>query len=148
MEMTQVPARDGIPEGGIARSNKFPNDSFFGNWKSTDDRIVWDAEVAASGSFEVELFYTCDKENLGSTLQLSFGDASLKGNVTKAVPTGLVGADEDRSPRVESYTQNWERMKLGKIKLEKGKGKLVLQATEIPGEEVMNFRLMTLRRMK
>ncbi|MEN8716451.1 MAG: arylsulfatase [Verrucomicrobiales bacterium] len=148
MEMTQVPARDGIPEGGITRSNKFPNDSFFGGWKSTDDRIVWDAEVAASGSFEVELFYTCDKENLGSILQLSFGDASLKGKVTRAVPTGLVGTDEDRSPRVESYTQNWERMKLGKIKLEKGKGKLVLQATEIPGEEVMNFRLMTLRRLE
>jgi hypothetical protein len=49
---------------------------------------------------------------------------------------------------MESYTQNWERMELGKIKLEKGKGKLVLQATEIPGEEVMNFRLMTFRRIE
>ena len=50
--LTQVPARDANATGGIERSNKFPNDSFFGNWKSTDDTIVWDAVVAESGKFE------------------------------------------------------------------------------------------------
>lgn len=147
MKMTQVPARDAVPEGGIERSNKFPNDSFFGNWKSTDDRIVWNAEVAKAGTFEVELFYTCDEENLGSTIELQFGESKLTGKVEKAAPTGLEGAEEDRFSRVESYTQDWKRMKLGEITLAKGAGELVLKATDIPGAEVMNFRLMTLRRV-
>lgn len=145
---TQIPARDGIPHGGITRSNKFPNDSFFGNWKSTDDRITWEAEVAEGGVYEVQLFYTVAPENVGSKLKLSFNASSLEGAVTKPVPSPLVGAEEDRSPRVESYTQNWGRMTLGKIPLQPGKGDLTLEATEIPGEEVMDFRLLMLKRME
>jgi hypothetical protein len=145
---TQIPARDGIPHGGITRSNKFPNDSFFGKWKSTDDRITWEAEVAEGGVYEVQLFYTVAPENVGSKLKLSFNASSLEGAVTKPVPSPLVGAEEDRSPRVESYTQNWGRMTLGKIPLQPGKGELTLEATEIPGEEVMDFRLLMLKRME
>jgi len=144
---TQVPARDGIPRGNIKRSNKFPNDSFFANWISTDDEITWTAEVAESGKFQVELFYTCEEENVGSTLELSFKGDSLTGKVETATDTELIGASDDRSPRGESYTQEWQRMTLGEIELEKGAGELTLRATEIPGEEVMNFRLLLLKRL-
>lgn len=147
-EWTQVPARDGIPHGGIERSNKFPNDSFFSNWVSTDDSITWEAEVAAAGTFEVQIFYTCTRENVGSTIELRFGDSKLAGTVAKAVESELLGAAEDRSPRVESYTQDWDSMTLGRIDLPKGKGTLTLRATEIPGEEVMDFRLLMLRRIE
>ncbi|NRB73769.1 MAG: sulfatase-like hydrolase/transferase, partial [Verrucomicrobiales bacterium] len=144
---TQVPARDGIPHGNVERSNKFPNDSFFANWISTDDKITWTAEVAESGKFQVELFYTCAEENVGSTLELSFKGNSLTGKVETATDTELLGASDDRSPRGESYTQEWQRMMLGEIELEKGAGELTLRATEIPGEEVMSFRLLLLKRL-
>lgn len=146
MKWTQVPARDGIPHGGIERSNKFPNDSFFTNWTSTEDAVTWDVEVAESGEFEATIYYTCDASNIGSTIELSCGDAGLSGKITQAAETTLVGAGEDRSPRAESYTQNWESMPLGTIKLEKGKGTLQLKATDIAGDEVMDFRLLMLRR--
>ena len=147
MEWTQIPARDGIAHGGIERSNKFPNDSFFTNWTSTDDWITWDAEVAESGEFEVAIYYTCDAENVGSTVELEFGDSTLSGTVDTTAESKLVGADDDRSPRAESYTQNWKSMTLGEIRLEKGEGTLKLKATEVPGEEVMDFRLLTLKRI-
>ena len=38
-------------------------------------------------------------------------------------------------------------MKMGAIKLSAGKGELKLQATEIPGEQAMEFRLLMLRRI-
>lgn len=146
--LTQVPARDAIPSGGIKRSNKFPNDSFFTEWTSKEDAITWQAEVAQSGSYEVELFYTCDPKDVGSTVQLSFGDSVLKGKIQRAAQSELIGASEDRSPRMESYTQDWGRMTLGRIDLTAGKGELQLRALEIPGNEVMDFRLLLLRRLE
>ncbi len=51
--LTYLPARDGESSGGIQRSNRAPNSSYFTNWKSIDDRITWDiyrrAYVAAAG---------------------------------------------------------------------------------------------------
>ncbi|PXA04847.1 N-acetylgalactosamine 6-sulfate sulfatase [Coraliomargarita sinensis] len=147
MAWTQLPSRDAIPVGNIERSNRFPNDSFFTNWTSTGDRIVWDAEVEEAGEFEVRIYYTCDPANVGSILELSFGESTLSGQVTKAYGSDLLGAEQDRSPRMESYVQDWTPMTLGKIKLPAGPGKLTLKATEIPGNEVMDFRLLTLKRL-
>ena len=144
---TQLPARDATPYGNVLRSNKFPNDSYFSNWTSTNDKIVWTAEVAEPGKFQVELFYTCDRTNIGSTLELSFKGKSMSGKIKKGTSTELLGADDDRSPRVESYTQEWQRMTLGEMELEKGLGELVLRASDIPGDEVMNFRLLLLKRL-
>ena len=146
-DWTQIPARDGIPHGGIERSNKFPNDSFFGNWTSLEDSITWEAEVAESGEFEVQIFYTCDPENVGSILELSFGESILTGAVEKAHESPLLGAADDRSPRMESYTQDWVPMTLGTISLTEGKGVLTLKATGIPGAKVMDFRLLMLKRL-
>lgn len=146
MKWTQIPARDGVAHGGIERSNKFPNDSFFTNWTSTDDSITWDAEVAESGEFEATIYYTCPEASLGSTIELSFGEIVLSGKIDQAVESELIGADEDRALRMESYTQDWKPIRLGTIRLEKGKGILKLQATKVPGDEVMDFRLLMLER--
>lgn len=146
-ELTQIPARDGIPHGNVKRSNKFPNDSFFSNWISPNDAITWTTEVAEAGEFEVVLYYTCEEKNVGSEIELSFGESSLVAKVEKANPSEILGAAEDRSPRVESYTQNWEPMTLGKIALPKGKGELKLKAKSVAGDSVMDFRLMLLRRL-
>ncbi len=147
MKWTQIPARDGVAHGGIERSNKFPNDSFFTNWTSTEDSITWDTQVAESGEFEVTIYYTCDADNTGSTIELEFGASALSGTVAEAAESDLVGAEEDRSLRAESYTQNWKSMTLGTIGLEKGEGTLSLRATEIPGASVMDFRLLLLKRL-
>ena len=44
-ETTILSARDGVPGGAIKRSSIHPNDSFFTNWRTTDDRMTWDIEV-------------------------------------------------------------------------------------------------------
>ena len=38
-------------------------------------------------------------------------------------------------------------MLLGKFRLKKGTGKLTLKATELAGSQVMDFRLLTLKRV-
>src|SRR5439155_5321460 len=70
---TTLPARDGVPHGNVRRSARAPNCSYFTNWTSRDDRITWDVAVNTAGRYDVDILYTCAKENVGATVELSFG---------------------------------------------------------------------------
>lgn len=145
---TQIPARDGVAHGNIERSNRHPNCTFFTNWKSMQDSISWNVEVLADGVFEVELYYTAKERDLGSQFELGFGESSLKGTISKAHDPPLVGESRDRGPRIESYTKDFISMDLGKMQLKKGRGNLTLKALKIPGEEVMDVRLLLFKRIE
>lgn len=144
---TQVPARDGTAHGGIKRSNKFPNCSYFTNWTKTEDFITWEVEVGKAGTYEVELWYACPEKDVGSVLELSFLGESLKAMVRYPHDPPLRGMKEDRSPRNESYVKDFRPMKMGKMKLPIGKGELKLRAKKIPGNQALEFRLFMLRRI-
>ena len=145
---TQIPARDGIPHGTIKRSNRFPNNTFFTNWTQVDDKITWDIEVLADGEFEVALYYTCAPENLGTTLELSFGQHKKTIKITTAHNPPLTGMENDRNPRMESYVKDFIPMQMGVMKLKKGKGQLTLKALQIPGKEAIDVRLLLFKRIK
>lgn len=145
-EYTQLPARDGVPHGKIARSNRWPNCSFFTNWTNLGDSMTWDVDVLADGDFEVDLYYTAKKKNLGAEFELRLGDNLLSGTLTEAHAPPLVGKERDKVSRQESYTKDFVAMHLGKIHLEKGKGHLTLKALKIPGQDVMDVRLLMFKR--
>ncbi len=147
-DFTQMPARDGIAHGNIKRSNRYPNCSYFLNWTSLDDKITWDVEVLSDGKFEVEIHYTCPEEDIGSAFKLSLGESILEGKITEPHDPALIGMEHDLVERQESYVKDFKPLKMGTIKLKKGKGTLTLQATDIPGSQVMEFRLMMFKRIK
>jgi hypothetical protein len=145
-DWTQIPARDGTAHGGIKRSNRFPNDSYFTNWASVDDAITWPVDVGVDGTYEVELYYTCPEEDVGATIELSCGDSRLQASIGQAHDSPLLGGEHDRVPRTESFVKNFKPMKLGTIELRKGPAELKLRATDIPGSQVMDFRLMMFKK--
>jgi len=57
-------------------------------------------EVLAVGDFEVVLYYTCPKEDIGSTFELSFGTSKLTGKITEAHNPPLRGMEHDRVKRI------------------------------------------------
>lgn len=146
-EFTQLPARDAIPHGNIRRSNQYPNCSFFTNWTSTDDRITWNIEVPEAGAFETVVYYTCAKEYIGSLIKLQFGTVSIEKRLTLPHDPPLFGFEKDRVKRIESYVKDFIPFNMGIIALPAGKGELVLSATDIKGKEVMDFRLIMLKRI-
>lgn len=145
--ISQLPARDAKPHGTVKRSSIHPNDSYMTHWTSTSDSITWEVEVMESGKYTAELFYTCSEENVGSTIRLSAGGSSSETRVEVAHDPPLEGADRDKVPRIESYTKDFIPMTVGEITLEKGLETIVLTAPEIPGEEVMDVRLLMLQRV-
>jgi arylsulfatase A-like enzyme len=145
---TQIPARDAKWTGEIKRSNRFPNCSYLSNWTSVSDKIYWEVEVPADGTFEVEMQYACDRADLGATVELSFKDARIRRRISIANEVPERGMENDRSgARAESYVKNWATMKLGRIKLKAGRGELALTAPKIPGRGAADFRLLFLTRV-
>ena len=141
-----MPARDGIAHGEIKRSNRFPNCSYFLNWVNPADTITWDAEVAATGDYQVELYYACPQTDVGSTFELTFNENRLAGKIVEPHDSPLIGEKQDRTPRTESYVKRWNVLNMGVMHLDKGPGTLTLKANDMPGGQVMEFRLLMLTR--
>ncbi len=147
LKNTILPAGEAIGTGNVKRSSIHPNDSFLTNWVALDDKIYWDVEVAEDGVFEVEVYYTCPKKDVGSTFSLSFKKEMLLSKVKKSNDPPLKGMEHDKSPRTESYVKDFISLKMGKIILKKGAGRLQLQAKEINKGQVMEFKNLTLKQI-
>lgn len=144
---TQIPARDGVGHGNIVRSNRHPNCTFYTNWIAIDDRITWDVEVLESGNFEVELYYTCPIGDEGATVELSMGDQSVQTKIVVPFDTPLTGMEHDKIVRIESYVKEFKPLSLGVLHLQKGQGQLQLKALTMPGNTVMDVRLLLFKRV-
>jgi arylsulfatase A-like enzyme len=143
--ITMLPARDGEPLGGVKRSSNAPNCSYFVNWTSSDDRMVWLLDVHTAGRYAVSIDYTCPVPDAGSTVELSFKDARLAGKVAPGWDPPLY-TNQDTLPRPpgESQMKEFRTLTLGEIELPAGQGPLTLRALEIPGKYVMDVRRVTL----
>ncbi|MDP3073708.1 MAG: sulfatase-like hydrolase/transferase [Opitutaceae bacterium] len=143
--ITMLPARDGEPQGGAKRSGFYPNSSYFVNWTSLDDRLVWNVEVQTEGRYAVTIDYTVPLPDAGSTIELSFNGARLTGKVAPGWDPPLY-TNQDTLPRPdgESQMKEFHPLALGEIALPRGPGALTLRALEIPGRSVMDVRRLTL----
>jgi arylsulfatase A-like enzyme len=143
--ITMLPARDGEPLGGVRRSSSAPNSSYFVNWTSRDDRMVWKVDVVTAGRYAVTIDYTCPVPDAGSTIELSLNDRRLTGKVAPGWDPPLY-TNQDTLPRPagESQMKEFRTLALGEIELPRGQGPLTLRALEIPGRSVMDVRRVTL----
>jgi hypothetical protein len=143
--ITMLPARDGEPRGNIRRSSGAPNCSYFVNWKSVEDAIVWNIEVQTTGRYEVVIDRTCPEDSVGALVELGFQTNRLEGRVESSWDPPLY-TNQDTLPRPhgESPMKEFRPFKLGEIELSKGTGLLTLKALQIPGKSVMDVRRLTL----
>ena len=131
----------------MRRSNRHFNATYFTDWDSTDDAIVWDAEVVTAGRYRATAYYTCPAEDVGSTVVLRCGDASCHATVDEPHDPPLTAASHDRVPRKEGDMKRFRPLDLGELKMAAGRGELTLRATDIPGGSVMDLRLLVLTRL-
>ncbi len=144
---TMLPARDGVPHGGVQRSASAPNCSYFTHWTSREDAITWEIEVGQAGRYDAEIWYTCPAADVGSTVELSFLGARATAKIAPANDPPLRGAEADRVQRKgESYVKDFRPLRVGALNLPKGRGSLTLRAIAIPGRQVADVRYVALTR--
>lgn len=143
--ITMLPARDGDPKGEVQRSGNAPNCSYFVNWRTEEDSMVWLLDVHTTGTYEVTIDYTCPEADAGSTVELSFNGSTHSGKVSPGWDPPLY-TNQDTLPRAsgESQMKEFHSLNLGKMKLTAGQGPLTLRALDIPGKSVMDVRRVTL----
>ena len=140
-----LPARDGVPYGGVKRSANAPNSSYFVNWTSLDDKMTWDLEVNTSATYDVEILYTCPVADAGSTIELELNGAKCVGQVAPGWdPPLYTNQDTIPRPNGESKMKEFRALNFGTLRLEKGRGLLTLRALKIPGQSVMDVRQVNL----
>lgn len=144
---TLLPARDGIPHGGIERSSIHPNSSFFTNWTSTTDSLTWDTDILTSGEYKATVFYTCKNSAVGSILLLNQGENEVRTVIKEAHDSEFLNVEYDRSPRDESFEKDYKPMEIGTIQLDKGHHPITMKASEIKGPEFIEVRLLVLERV-
>jgi hypothetical protein len=106
--------------------------------------MTWDIDVASSGNYDVDLYYTCASADTGSIVELSCGGSMVRHKITEAHNPPLIGAAEDRVRRGESYVKDFRPLRIGSIRLAKGRGALVLRAIHIAGKQVADIRRIAL----
>jgi hypothetical protein len=143
--IAMLPARDGEPRGAVRRSASAPNCSYFVNWTTTDDSMVWLLDVHTTGRYQVVIDYTCPEPDAGSLVELNFRNSQLTARVTPGWDPPLY-TNQDTLPRPhgESQMKEFRPLQLGTINLERGTGELTLRALKIPGKSVMDVRRVTL----
>ena len=144
---TTLPARDGIEHGTIQRSAKPPNNSFFKNWTSQDDSITWNVEIEKAAKYEATVYYTCAKENVGATIQLAMdGGDKTDAKVRKAFDPPLYDKSKERVEKSHYFVKDFKPLKLGSLRLNKGRGLLRLTAPKLTGKQAIDVHSIELVR--
>lgn len=145
---TLLPARDANATGGIARSSRHPNDSFFTQWKNTDDEIIWHVEILQEGHYLAEIYYTCAPADVGVVIELSSDSSSIQTTIDTPHDPPLSGMEHDRVLREESYVKDFALHTAGKIYLDPSVNQLKLSAMEIPGLYAIDMKALILTKVK
>ena len=116
------------------------------NWTSTEAYPWWPVEVVKAGRYEVTLMYVCAKENVGVKVLVEIGDESVGGVVSKSHDPEPIPSP-DRVPRGEVFEKIWAPLNLGTVVLSKGQTKLVVKATDIPGNAAFDLKAVQLQRI-
>ncbi|MEM9017186.1 MAG: arylsulfatase [Verrucomicrobiota bacterium] len=146
-DKTTLPARDGVAHGTIQRSSRAPNNSFFTNWTSEDDKITWDIEVGTAGEYQATVYYTCPDTGVGSLVRLQQGDNSTEAEVTEAFDPPLWDKSKERVEESHYFVKDFRPLDLGTITLKSGRTPLTLSVPRMKGDRAIDVYSIILEKV-
>jgi len=115
-------------------------------WTSTDDACSWEIDVVRAGRYEPALLHACPAADVGSTICLEVGGQTVEAALTKAHDPKPIPSP-DRVQRGEVYEKVWAPLVLPAVRLEKGRARITVRATKVPGKRVADLKAVRLRRL-
>ena len=94
---------------------------------------------------EATLHYTCAAGDEGATLRLAIEDgAAVEAQVTEVFDPPLYDKSKERVEKSHYFVKDFQPLKLGAIRLEKGRGTLKLSALKVHGRRVVDVHSLDL----
>jgi arylsulfatase A-like enzyme len=115
------------------------------NWVNTEDTVAWEIDAYSSGNYELFLQYNCKEEDVGVRFQIEGERFIRSGTIESAFYPPLIELPNNVSNKFSPSIKDWDLLSFGEVKLKKGKQKLYLNATRIPGKtagEIKGLRLI------
>lgn len=147
MPVVTMPTPEGTWSGGLRFGGRHANNNWLTGWTSTKAEVHWDVEVVRPGRYELALLYICPKEDVGSTIRIGVAGQTVQGKLTKAMEPNFVPSP-DRVKRAEVYERRWAPFTIGTVTLPKGRARLTVRATHIPGSAAMDLKAVVVRRLE
>jgi arylsulfatase A len=120
--------------------------SWISQWTKTDAYPIWYIDVVKDGDYQIELLYTCEKENVGVELQIEVGDKKLPISITGAHdPPPIPVPFRIEAEKNKYKTKIWKNLSCGKIFLKKGKGILSVKSVKIPGKKSIDLKSVNIK---
>ncbi|NUQ62688.1 MAG: arylsulfatase [Pirellulales bacterium] len=114
-------------------------------WSGTAGKIWFEIDVVKAGQYDLELRYACPKQDAGSKIRVSAGAASLDATVCAAEAPAVSLPHRDEEGRRRYINRPWGCLPLGQLNLPAGQTTLSIRALSCPGEQVMEFKGLSLR---
>ncbi len=130
--VSHLPVRDATAQGGVKRSNHYPNCSFFSDWTRPSDAVVWDVEVVTPGAYAVTLFAAVPADAVGSEVCLRADGAECRVVLAAATDYQTLGPAQDRVQRQEGPVKHFRPISMGSLEMHPGRQKLGLSVDSIP----------------
>ena len=146
MPRVEMMTPEGTWTGGLKFGGRHANNNWLTGWTRLDAQVSWDVDVVHAGRYEVALKYICPKSDVGATVRVEAGGASVEGAIDKAQEPNFVPSP-DREKRQEVYERRWALKTLGTLTLPKGRTTLTVKALTKPGAAVMDLKAAVVRRL-
>jgi arylsulfatase A-like enzyme len=128
----------------LSYSASAPNSSWITNWTDTTSFVTWDIDVHTTGTYQVNVLYTCAESEIGSKFSIHFGSKSLQGSFDEAFNPPLISSPDRVKRKGESYEKEFKRKQLARWTLEKGKGQIRLNVNELKGARFADIKAIEL----
>ena len=143
---THLSAGEATASGEVPRSNRYPNSSYFLDWRDGRQPIAWPVEVVRGGDYRVTVYGAVPPAARGAQLslkQLGAGATTAPLELREVYDPPMIGAVHDRVPRGESEMKDFRGYDLGVLELVPGADTLALTwaGPAAQGPEVRLLRL-------
>ena len=140
----ELPAPEAYFSGAIDWYNKFgfAHDWLTG-WTDKHDTIWWDVDVVQTGRYAVSIRYTCPPESVGTRLRVETAAAHVERPIERAFnPEPRMRPT--RHPK-KRFIQTFAEQSLGEMRLTKGRQRITIRATTMPGDRICDLKCVELR---
>ncbi len=139
---TVLPAHEASLIGDVQYrfKNGYTND-WITHWTSREDTIRWSVKVVRAGEYAVFMEYACAAEDTGAVVSVEIDNQLATRKIDQPFPLETISVP-NRTPPGNHVDARWNKIQVGRVRLDTGTYSLALRATRIAGQEVAQLKAL------